>query len=1279
MRVTLAVAGRAQPAGQQALPLFRRWQRHWLQLGLVLLFLPGAMPGLGLAVPSLHAQSSEQPFPGHVLKTWTTRDGLPQNRVGTLLQTRDGYLWIGTRNAGLVRFDGVGFTVFDITNTPSLPSNWVSTLHEDADGVLWIGTAAGLVAYKDGVFATERISDDATLSAIVAVVPDSHGATWVASSRHVARRDGDRWTTIYGADSSINGLAIDDEGAAWIATDRGLVMWQAGEVRTLTTADGLPSTVVRAVYETQAGEMWVGTARGLGRIDRKDRAVRAEPAPLGTAPANRLFEDRNHTLWIGSEGRLAARPRDGPPTVHTIADRADGGSVSAITADREGHLWFGVDGGRGGLHRLGPQRVTVLSHADGLPCDNVGPVSEGADGTLWVATLCSDGRGLVALRGGRPQLYDGPTFVWSILAEQDGNVWAGTYDGQLFHLDPSSGQNRFVPYPIDTPEPLSAIVALHRDEQGTLWVGTGAGLYRHAQGRWTRVGAAAQLSNDHVRSIVAGKDGSVWVGTDAGLHHYQQGRFTNYAAAEWLARAPVRAIHVDAEGIVWIGTYGGGLCRLKSDRIHCFGTQGGLLDTSVHRLMEDEAGYLWMTGDRGIRRVVRRELDEVAEGRHTVLSVVVVDEADGMKSAECNGLGQPAGWRMRDGTLQVPTQRGLVHIAPAIVDDIEFPLPAPIVEQASIDGTFYPVASTLTAPPGSTDFEIRYSAPSFARPTQIQFRYRLDGYDADWIDAGNRRVAHYANLAPGSYQFHVAARDTGGSWSEGSAVLGLVLRPHLYQRLPVQVGLGLLALLGVLAGLRLRMAGMRERARRLETVVADRTAEVARQRDEVADARDRLDIAKKVVEQAHGQVLAVLSQLDLGVMVLDQTGIVRYVSEAAQRLLHNEAANIVGRPWTECLPIVEIDRVQMQARIETPSPVGARVPVQMVLGGKRYWMEMDVREEPHPGTGRILYIYSVTEMSSLSTRGNRHEGPHDLVGRSTAMHVVYKQIRDVARVDATVLIEGETGSGKELVARAIHRGSRRADKPFVAINSAGLAESLLASQLFGHRRGAFTGAIADQVGVFEAANGGTLFLDEIGDIPMSVQVSLLRVLQEREITRVGESRVRHLDVRFLAATHRDLTKEVAEGRFRQDLLYRIRVATIRVPPLRDRLDDVPLLVEAFMAQAARQSGRAIPEVSHEAMAALMRYQWPGNVRQLKSAVEHSLLGSTGRVLRLEDLPAEIVSNAPLRPAAAAGDRDRLMDALQRAGGNRSEAARLLGIGRATLYRRLAAHGIVDDA
>ncbi|MGH7232277.1 MAG: sigma-54-dependent transcriptional regulator [Nitrospiraceae bacterium] len=303
------------------------------------------------------------------------------------------------------------------------------------------------------------------------------------------------------------------------------------------------------------------------------------------------------------------------------------------------------------------------------------------------------------------------------------------------------------------------------------------------------------------------------------------------------------------------------------------------------------------------------------------------------------------------------------------------------------------------------------------------------------------------------------------------------------------------------------------------------------------------------------------------------------------------------------------------------------------------------------------------------------KGPfHDLLGKSTSMRQVYEQIRELSKVDTTVLIEGETGTGKELVARAIHFASPRKANPFIAVNCAGLTDSLLASQLFGHKKGAFTGAIDHQQGLFEAAHGGTLFLDEIGDISASVQTSLLRVLQEKEITRLGESRPRKIDVRVLTATHHNLSHDVMKGTFRADLLYRIRVARIQLPSLRHRRDDIPLLVASFLGECCAATGKPVQDISREAMHALKTYNWPGNVRELKSAIECAVIVCKDNVIQVEDLPPEIVDPNLCQMVvtdAPQDEKSRMIAALESARGNRTMAARLLGMSRATLYRRLA--------
>jgi DNA-binding NtrC family response regulator len=295
---------------------------------------------------------------------------------------------------------------------------------------------------------------------------------------------------------------------------------------------------------------------------------------------------------------------------------------------------------------------------------------------------------------------------------------------------------------------------------------------------------------------------------------------------------------------------------------------------------------------------------------------------------------------------------------------------------------------------------------------------------------------------------------------------------------------------------------------------------------------------------------------------------------------------------------------------------------------------------------------------------------------SPAMHRVIDVARRVAQVDSTVLLTGESGVGKERIARFIHDESGRAGGPFVAINCGAVPENLLESELFGHVRGSFTGATQDRIGLFEAANSGTLLLDEIGEIPPPMQVKLLRALQERQIRRVGENRNRAVSARVIAATNRDLVKEIRAARFREDLYYRLRVVEIEIPPLRERREDILPLARAFVADAARRTGRKVSGFTPAAAHQLLRYGWPGNVRELENAIERAVVLTSRSRIEIEDLPGEVGLTVPdavvateVRPLADV-ERDYIKSVLRAVGGNRSQAAQKLGIGEATLYRKI---------
>ncbi|MFQ3670312.1 MAG: sigma-54 dependent transcriptional regulator [Verrucomicrobiia bacterium] len=325
------------------------------------------------------------------------------------------------------------------------------------------------------------------------------------------------------------------------------------------------------------------------------------------------------------------------------------------------------------------------------------------------------------------------------------------------------------------------------------------------------------------------------------------------------------------------------------------------------------------------------------------------------------------------------------------------------------------------------------------------------------------------------------------------------------------------------------------------------------------------------------------------------------------------------------------------------------------------------------------------ENARLREQLDRRFGLERLIGKSPVMEEIFEQIRLVADSRATVLVEGESGTGKELVAHAIHQLSPRKNKPFMAVHCKAFSEHLLESELFGHEKGAFTGAHERRIGRFEAARGGTIFLDEIGEIDESIQVKLLRVLGERTFERVGGNQPIQADVRVVAATNRNLEAMVKEGKFREDLFYRINVIRLYLPPLRERREDIPLLVEGLLKEICAENGKPLVPLSDEAARAVLEYDWPGNVRELRTALEHGVVLARGGRIELKDLPAALrkgrtggVSKALRTLNLVELERQAIVQALEECGQNRTEAAKLLGISRRTLHRKLREYGLAGD-
>ncbi len=333
-------------------------------------------------------------------------------------------------------------------------------------------------------------------------------------------------------------------------------------------------------------------------------------------------------------------------------------------------------------------------------------------------------------------------------------------------------------------------------------------------------------------------------------------------------------------------------------------------------------------------------------------------------------------------------------------------------------------------------------------------------------------------------------------------------------------------------------------------------------------------------------------------------------------------------------------------------------------------------------------IHYKNELASLKRMYHIDDGFHGIIGRTPVMQSLYEHIESVASLDTPVMILGESGTGKEMVAKAIHETGSRSAKPFVKVNCAALSEHILESELFGHVKGAYTGAESDRIGRFEAAHQGTIFLDEIGDIPLSVQVKLLRVLEEKMIQRVGTNQSINIDVRIVTATNKNLEKLINQGLFREDLFFRINVFPITCPPLSQRKDDITLIIQHFISFHAEKTGKNILGFTPEAMRLMVAYPWPGNIRELRNSVEYAFVLAKGKSIGPEHLPEKITGHKSQEIERVAGnktsglikkgldEKEKLLDALQKADGNQTKAGKILGVSRITVWKRIKKYGII---
>ncbi len=427
----------------------------------------------------------------------------------------------------------------------------------------------------------------------------------------------------------------------------------------------------------------------------------------------------------------------------------------------------------------------------------------------------------------------------------------------------------------------------------------------------------------------------------------------------------------------------------------------------------------------------------------------------------------------------------------------------------------------------------------------------------------------------------------------------------------------------------------------------------------------------------------ILDNLKEGVIAHDLQRRIFFFNRQAEKITGYRREEILGRDCHEAFGIPFCGERCSFCDNNPPLPSSPEVKEYTLnittksCESRRLEMTVTLMRDQHGEFVGVLALFrDITDELRLMMQTGNLTRFSNIVGRDAKMLQVFQQISDVAAYDYPVHIFGETGTGKELVATAIHNEGHRAGTPFVPINCGALPEGLIESELFGHVKGAFSGAIRDKKGRFELADGGTIFLDEVAELSKNMQVKLLRFLQEGQFERVGGEKTLSVSVKVISATNKDLKEEVRRGRFREDLYYRLSVIPIFIPPLRERKTDIPLLASHFMQEAALKHGQSPFRIAKEAMALMLDYPWPGNVRELQNAIQFAFVKSNGRMLAVDDLPMEIKGqreSLPRRGPVRKLELRTVNAALKKAGGNKSRAARLLGVGRATLYRFLNAH------
>ncbi len=786
-----------------------------------------------LGAGRLAALPADRAVTQYVHRAWTVEQGLPHGTVRGFAQSAGGDLWLATYE-GLVHFDGTTFRALDKSSSPAILSNSIVTLCLSRDGTLWLGTLAGLMRYRDGQFETVPLTGGADI--VNALVAASDGSVWVGTAHgrvlHIAGGKVDA-LPMPSPLKPVTALAAEDSNL-WIGTSAGLLRYHGGVFRSWTTAQGLSSDTIVALLAERDGSLLAGTEAGLDRIDETSVThIVGLPSDQITA----LRRDRDGNLWAGtySNGLFRLSPSQ-DVAAYGIQQGLLNPTVRAIFEDDEGSLWVGTNGG---AEQLRAGAFITWNERDGLVDPVARVIFEDRGGAMWAGSANGLNRwdGKTFARVERPHLNG----LLAIAQTRDGAMWFGTSKGVTRMADGGTTL-------LTTAGGLSnnTVRAIHEDRRGDVWIATDFGLDRIRGGRLDGTiesfSGHGGLGTDYVMAIAETADGRLWAATGGGLGEFDGRSFHLHAAPRELPANRLLSLAADNENTLWIGTDGDGLVRYRNGKARVITARQGLPADKILSLVDEGHGSFWFGTVRGAFHVSKRELNAVADGTATHLTARLFDEKDGLGSRQCNGVANPSALRSYDGRIWFVTAKGVS----ALVSTAEPPLLRnPAVEAVLVNGKATTESALRSLAPGAERIEFALDGATLVAPEQVRFRYRLDGYDGHWIDAGTNRIASYTNLPPGDYRFLVQSSRDGVTWHERA--VPFTLRPHFYATtwFIALCAITLVALLLAVHSLRLRLAS--ERARVLEQLVEERTRQIS---EEKARTEEALEAARAATLEA---------------------------------------------------------------------------------------------------------------------------------------------------------------------------------------------------------------------------------------------------------------------------------------------------------------------------------------------------------------------------------------------------------------------------------------------